>query len=311
MRHSWLGVALALLAAPCFALTPPQRAAVLYGKAAVFVGPGDLVSGAAFWASCARGYSLAYVKPGTGKACNLRNTSTNETCDELLTSSGKPGLTANCSISSNNETLTQFCNPGCAVKTMYDQSGNSRNITQATAANQPSLTVSCINGLACTVFTSGSITLASAGNVTPASGVVTLMFVAERTSGTSAANTISENGISSGSNRFDIGGANAWISGGGTSGTLSATATDNLWHSGIAVINAGSSAVNIDGVNTTGTNTGNTTAGTINAIGAASQSAKEIEFGIWDAVALTTVQRTKLCHNAQAAYGAGNFGAIC
>lgn len=296
----WLALAL-----PAYALTPAQKA--IGGHASSYVGPGDVIPAATIWYSCARAYRRAYATAG-GLACNLRNTSTNETCDERLTPAGAPGTMTNCSAGSNGKTLAAFC--ACAVAKMYDQTGNGHVATQATAANQPTLTVSCLNGLPCISMTTNTMSIKSTANfVTPATGVMSLIFVADRSAGTGASlfQETTNNNIRSATAL-----ANNWTLTASVSGGFNASATDATWHVGVGIINGASSALVIDGTATTGTATGGTVSAAAGFTGASATTMLAVEGGAWDNQALTTAQRTALCKNAQAAYGGGsNFGATC
>ena len=65
-----------------------------------YVGPGDVVSGAAAWYGL-RGYNAAY-STGSNPAVNIRRASDSHTCDLLVTSAGAIGNTANCSTGGDN-----------------------------------------------------------------------------------------------------------------------------------------------------------------------------------------------------------------
>jgi hypothetical protein len=304
-----VAAAAALISGPADAQMTGVLGGGLSATAGSYTGPGDVVSGWSAWYSCARAYNAAYAT-STGNLCNLRNTSTNETCDEPTTTAGAPGVMKNCTSTSNGLSLSTFCTLGCAVTEMYDQTGGTHHMLQATAGDQPTLTVSCLDTLPCTVWTSASITLAASANFTPVTGAVSFIAVADRISGTGGVRQADENGTN---NRMhsNTSASSILLTGGGGS-SITATASDNAWHAIPGVVAGAGSVINIDGVETTGTASGNTTAGAPSLAGAASTTMDLTETGFIDNVSLTGTQRTNLCRNMQAAYGGGgNFGATC
>lgn len=101
-----------------------------------YLGPGNLISGATVWYGL-RCYTLANAG---GNSIRIRRASDNAESDITLTSS--------CNL--DTATASSFCNAtSCFAKTIYDQSGNGINLTQATAGNQPALLFNCQGSLAC------------------------------------------------------------------------------------------------------------------------------------------------------------------
>jgi hypothetical protein len=151
---SFAGLCAALLTAHlCWAQLTISNVGGGFGAgAAAYVGPGDLSLGSAtLFGSCQWSISNAYASVATNKLCNLRRTLDSHTCDILVNSNGKMGLTGNCSTGAENgSVISTWCTAGtsCVVVTLYDQSGGGQHWTQATGANQPQLTFSAINGLA-------------------------------------------------------------------------------------------------------------------------------------------------------------------
>lgn len=288
--------------------------------AATYTGPGDIVSFTA-WYSCQRAYSSTVASPGTNLSCNIRRASDNEQCDFVLTNAGSIGNSTNCTGADNGKSLATFLNATTgAVTKAYDQTvgnacgGASCDVAQATAANQPTITLSCLGSSNCMKSTSTSIALASANNITPASGTVSFSVVGNRAAGTGSSPFMLENGAITGTNINRFGGqsstANKWIVGG--SASLAVTANDAAWHAGNAVMAGASSVVNIDGAENTGTATGITTAGAPHGVtGNSSTTAESPEHGFIDNSSISSTVRTSLCRNQQAYYGAGNFGATC
>lgn len=264
-----------------------------------YTGPGDVVSGATAWYGL-RAYSAATVG---NVAVNIRRTSDSRSCDVVTTTTGL-GNTSGCSVGGDNGTaVATWCNATtCFATKWYDQTqGNkctaaSCDLVQTTAANQPQLIFSCNGSLPCLRTTTSTQTLVSANNITPATGVVTLSAVFNRTAGTSAIIWISENG---GANRNQIrstsGAANsAQLQNGGS---IAGAASDATFNAGNGVINGASSVFNIGGTETTGTITGSTTANTPLMTGTGTSAADWEEIGFWDNVAFTGTQLTNMCHN--------------
>jgi len=135
----------------------------------------------------------------------------------------------------------------CFVKTMYDQSGNARDVVNATAANQPALNFSC-NGpnKPCAELLDSTDLMSGSATPGPATGVVSIGGVFRRTTGVGLCSVLRQNGLAS-SNRIQTanGIANTWTLAGGTSGTINATAADAAWHTTAGVINGASSSLTI------------------------------------------------------------------
>jgi hypothetical protein len=182
----------------------------------------------------------------------------------------------------------------CFVKTIYDQSGNARDLTQATAGSQPQLIFNCNGALPCWRATAGATSLLGP-SLTPATGVLSVSAVGNRGAGTGACQFLRENGFAS--RLTSTAAAPTWTLAGAASGSVSASAADAAWHAGVGVINGASSVLNIDGVEVTGTTTGNTVAGTIQIVGAASTTCDEGEAIFWDPYALTLGERAALVAN--------------
>lgn len=119
-----------------------------------YSGPGDVVTGASLFYGL-RAYNSTIAAAATAKLIKVRNTSTSETCDVIVATSGGFGNVANCSGSSNGDTVAVFCalsGGSCTVATWYDQIAT-YNVTQATTANQPSLMLSgCLGTSPCIVY---------------------------------------------------------------------------------------------------------------------------------------------------------------
>jgi hypothetical protein len=174
----------------------------------------------------------------------------------------------------------------CFLVTWYDQTGAGRDWTQGTGGNQIPIVFGCQNFIACleTTVATHSVTLAG---FTPATGLMTLSAVGNRTSGTGQCAFIRAN-----NNPDRLTGApaaaNQWAI-----ATLTAAAADNVWHAATGVLStvAGQSVLNIDGVETTGTTTPTTVAGNVGVLGATTTTCRQTEAVFWDNAALTAPQR--------------------
>jgi len=247
-------------------------------------------------------------------------------CDLELASTGASNgyvtTTENCLYTFDNGlSYTSYCNLGaaaCFVTEMYDQTGNTQNIVQATYADQPPLILNCLDSLPCVQLTS-PYSLAASSNFTPATGLVSYVAVAERTSGSSTTAPMPMMKETGGNNQFAIygaasAGANKWGLVSATH-TPTAAASDGAWHAGNAVSTASGSTslINIDGT-TTGSLlvASTTTAGAVGMGGGNTSTVVYVmEAGFLDNYTLTGPNITTLCENEQGAYVNTNFPAQC
>ena len=100
--------------------------------APAYVGPGDVVAGAVAWWGL-RAYSAASIG---GNVVKIRRSSDNTT--KIFTSQANGGI---------NTADAFFDGSNYFVDTLYDQTGNGRDLAQATTADQPSFITSAFNGL--------------------------------------------------------------------------------------------------------------------------------------------------------------------
>jgi len=194
----------------------------------------------------------------------------------------------------------------CFVKTRYDQSGNGRDQTQATAANQPALVFNCLNtSLPCIEMTSATQSLSS-GSLTPATGVMSLSIVANRVT-VAVGQCLFLSGDGGSGNRIvsSSSNANQWnlISPGGGGISPVAGVTSNAWHAAQAVVNGAASNFKIDSTDNTGTATGAVTAGGILTSGVAGLTCRGAEVIVWDNYALTAGEATALAANQKSFWG--------
>ena len=253
-----------------------------------------------------RAGSAAIAAAGTQKLINLRNGTTVETCDVLVATSGGLGLTANCSSTGNGQTVAAWLGAATGYFTKwYDQSGHGNDVSQATAANQPSLNQSCVNSLPCAVFAGSQyLTVALGAGV---SQPFTWTGVFERTATFSVTQNIYSWGNpplsavqfynSPNTGLFNIGGT-----------SFSFTMSDSVWHSTQAIANAASSVVAVDGTTTSGTVASGPTP-TATAIGTRGGGASNSFWGNLTEVAYwsgaLSGNGSAVCHNERLYYGTG------
>lgn len=295
--------------------TGPALAAILLlgvggagGGGGGYSGPGDVITSSLAWYGL-RAYSAAKAT-AQFHAVNLRNTGSAETCDVNLATTGALSTTvSSCSGASTGATIATFCTGGCTVHTLYDQSGANScsaapcDITNATAANQPTFTAACPS-LPCLTYGGGSVALASAATFAGTAQPFSLSWVGKRTGAFTANGAIF--GSSSANTQTGFGNATntAFLYAGTAAPT--AAATDSALHAVQAIFNGASSILNVDNTQTA-VSTGATafTASTSVATGFTAGNAftgTANESGIW-AGGLTTPQQTSLCHNQFAYWG--------
>src|SRR5262245_36194718 len=205
----------------------------------VYVGPGDIVSGAAMWWGL-RAYSNATIG---NNAIRLRRDGASPTEQDFVTVAGG-GLDIS-SITSFKGSDNLF------VVKQYDQSGNSRDMGQTTAANQPTFELSILSSLpsagylnsaARKLTTSG---LAFADSIPTQTSVVAILTPTSTTGSTFA--TTSSNIL------FDVQDSSAIRAySNGTNFTVSGI-TQGVWHAVQTTYNGASSVLYIDGTSNSGT----------------------------------------------------------
>jgi len=256
------------------------------------------LDGGGAFASPAAAYSLRKLKSAyAGPGIKLRRASDSATQDiNFLGFTGFSGALLDVAAAAT------FCNATtCFGDTWYDQSGTARHMVQATAANQYQYVANCGTGLPCLRATAVTQGMASAGTLTPATGVVSFSAVANRSVGLGYCTWLRENTVA---NRFSGDAvAGQWRLDGGTSGSILAAAADNAWHSAQAVMNGAGSSIMVDGTTTTGTVTGNTVAGFVQITGDTASTCGLAESVVWDNYALSLAERQALTNNQRAFWG--------
>jgi hypothetical protein len=276
-----------------------------------------------------RAYSAAVAATGTQKAVDLRRVSDNATCTALIATDGTLDLTIGRPCNGNTQTVTAWVGASTArVSKMYDQTnGNacgaaSCDVVQATAGNQPQLLLTGCGGgsalLPClsSTGTTAPQALVAANNFTPAGTAVSLVAIATQHHITDSpqAPLMKASGGAGGTGLINsICGPSTTnnLCVGGSGSTHNQSATDDVFHAVLGVINGASSVMNVDGTETTFSMTMGSTASApiaasnATAAGSDAASTKFGEGGFQDNVAWSSGTRTALCHNMRIYWGTG------
>lgn len=197
-------------------------------QTSAFIGPGDIVFGAAAW------WGLrAYSKTTVGKRLiQLRRDSDNAVQDFFTMSSGSLDT---------GSILAFAAGANLFITTAYDQIG-ALHLSQSTAANQPQFVFDSFgNGRPCLRFGGPGVYLGliSTGTLT-ASTPLTFSLIAKRTANFTQAQAMMESASTFGPQISST--PNDWILGG-----LLVAAADNAFHAGQYVYNGASADLNVDG----------------------------------------------------------------
>lgn len=239
----------------------------LFASASGYTGPGDIVSGALGWWGL-RAYNNAAI--GT-KCVRLIRASDSTQQDFNTVAGGGVDLT---SISSFLAATTG------KVVTLYDQSGNTLDLTQATDANRPLWTGSVVGSLPGVNFDTTAKTLASAGNTPATAQAYTMNFVSKQTGNTgSNASILAIAG--GGQIDYTSSGTKVGIYNGGSFVT-STSFTASIFHAAQGIFNGASSIIYVDGTSDA-VNIGNTNTTAANAMqmGLNGLVAYVCEAGMW------------------------------
>lgn len=251
-----------------------------------YVGPGDVTPSATAWWGL-RGYSVANAIAGS-KAINIIRASDSATTDIVILPTGKLDVA----------TATAFCaSTTCKVTKAYDQTGNGLDMAQATGANQPTLTLNCLNSMPCLTF-AGSHWLANAAAPTVAQPFA-ISFTAKRTANFSTSQYIFTTNTAASFSYFVTANLLGIYAGG--AGPVTSAGTDSAWHVGVANFNSGLGIMNIDNLTPTTGNAGPAGIATNFAWGADTAgggplTGQSSELGVWP-VGLSLQGMTNGCHN--------------
>jgi hypothetical protein len=229
-------------AALCFAQRGQQLLISEKISAVSYTGPGDIITtstiawwGLRAWSTATRGNAAANVCDSGDAHCV--DALTDATTGNLIVPSSNP----NCGSSA------------CTVKKLYDQTaggncGGSCDLVQATEANRPVLTTSCIGSLTCMTW-NGSQILVSAGNFVFSGGSpYTMSGVAIRNTGHSG----NFMGTGNGALQVVFGGTANQVFIYAGNQVINNSVPDGAFHAIQSLFNGASSALYIDGVNTAG-----------------------------------------------------------
>jgi hypothetical protein len=203
-----------------------------------YIGPGDVVSSAFAWWGL-RGYTAAY-STGSNPALDIVDQAGANQLTVNILSNGRLDVASISAWVTANSVST------IKVKRMYDQSGNTRHMNQATLANMPVLNLTGFGSLPAVVFTAASSqSLGVTGGLTLAQPI-TASFVWNRVAGGSDQEPINWGPLvvqSQNANNLRI-----------SAGTnLDLAATNGSWHATQAIFNNTSGASYTDGASATGT----------------------------------------------------------
>ncbi|MDA9521637.1 hypothetical protein XI06_15110 [Bradyrhizobium sp. CCBAU 11434] len=276
--------------------------ATLSKVAAAYNGPGDVFSSAWAWYSPARAYSSAYAA-GLGPVMDVVDQAgANQITINILSTGFVDVASLNAWISAHS--VTSVC-----VKKLYDQSGNGRDVVQATLANMPRLVLSAtpLGTLPVLDGTSGTTCYLQTASTFSISQPMTYSAVQKRTSGTANGGSI---GAANGATFAGCGtGANLAMASAGAQVTKAAT--DNAWYALQALVNTTSSALNVGGSDTAGLSMGTQTWASTNMrllrAGSLQFMGHVAEVGMWT-VTSTATDRNNLYANQHGPYGYGSSG---
>lgn len=223
-------------------------------SAIVYVGPVDVVA-SPLYAYALRAISAADRGNAIINLCD----DTGANCTDISTNASTGAMNNPGTLGANNCATSNTCR----VKTWYDRSGANScggspcNVTQATTANMPTLTWSCINSKPCLVF-GATHWLGSAA--TAASWTAgTMSIVTQRTGAFTSAGTIMSVGNTSSQtnvNYRQVASAVQMFQ--GTAGVFISNITDSNYHTFQAVFNGASSTLVCGGSTGTNCSTGGT-----------------------------------------------------
>lgn len=278
---------------------PPRLSVMGVGgksaAAAGYTGPGDVVASAKWWVGL-RAYSSAKRGNPSINVCNVADV----VCADLSTDATTGALTITTVGGSSCSVVT------CTIKTFYDQtqgtecSGAACDFTQATIANRPILTVSCVSGLPCAACTIGAATRMDTAVGTSYTQPYTFSTASVRTGGFTTLSAIAGDGF------YTIGYASsANLAFSFESGSSTATAADSTFHALQFIFNGASGDINVNGsVNTVNPGSGVSGAATHRFCNNNSQpmTGNTVEVGMWN-LAFSSGDSSSMSANQRAYWG--------
>jgi hypothetical protein len=270
-----------------------------------YQGPGDVVSGAVAWASCARAYTAAYA------------TAHNAMMD-LVDQAGAHPITINClssgfvDLTSINNWVTANSVTTIKVTKLYDQSGTGNHFTQATLANMPTLVLNIINGLPVLQFTSGGSMQINTAAISVTSPI-SFSTVAKRTTFNTALDGIFATQTTAFGLSFNNISGQIVMANPSTSSI--ASSTEGAWHSLQGMTTEDGSThptVVIDGVASSGGTASSTAFSALvlrfgRSPGGITMAGQITEGGVWGSLSFSPTQYANLTSNQRSATNGYNF----
>jgi hypothetical protein len=263
-----------------------------------YTGPGDVVSGASFWAGL-RAYNLAYAT-ANGNLADIVDTATGAaSCTIKAKTNGDADLSSLLCVG-GTVSVTTFCTvthpSGCSVTKLYDQI-STHDLVQTTLAVMPQLVLGSVTGLGSTrpalSFTAAnSPVLQSLASLTVAQPLFTSHAAKNVATGGQASFLFDGASLQGG---YDHGGSDNFFLFSGAS-VVSATVTDSAWHALENTYNNASSEILVDGVSTTGSlgnSTGFNGLVSLGPTGPQALGGNVVELGIWPPAAATSFAANK------------------
>lgn len=299
----WLAIA------PVYAGSLTLLGAGKAGAAApAYAGPGDIVSGATVWGSCARVYQASLASTATS-LCDLKDvtTGTVSICTLRGSSTGFVDLTGSYCVGSTTPAVACAAAAGgsCIVSKIYNQTNPGTNdLTQASASSMMPIVFNDVNGLPSIGCGSGGVVFtATSGTFTTTN--FSLSVATNRTgSFTTAASSFGGNGAA----YLGHGGATNTVAIYNLSSVVTQAGNDSTWHGlqGTFSSTAASDALNVDGSDFTSLSagTGGLSAVTLRTCRANGQlQGKLLEIGFWPTTSFNATQRGNLYGNMHGTSG--------
>lgn len=272
-------------------------------SAATYQGPGDVVSGATVWGSCARVYTAAQASTATSLCDLVAITGGAAVCTLRGSSTGLVDLAASyCAGTTPAAACAAASGGACRVTKVYDQTGSGNHFIQAALAQMPALAFAAINSLPVLRCTNAASTSMATGNLTQAQSY-SMSTVFNRTGSvttlSAAIGALSAGGLVGGSTSANTSTANSGAN-------LTRTGNDNAFHAIQGVMNNLTGANNTDGSDTTGSTGGGAFSATALRICRTSSGVSSdmdvAEGGLWP-IGFDATQRTNMNANQHGSNG--------
>jgi hypothetical protein len=285
---------------------------------ASYTGPGDVASGASFWASCARVYTAAQASTATSLCDLVAVTGGAAVCTLRGSSTGFVDLAASyCAGTTPAAACAAAAGGSCRVSKLYDQTGNGLHPLQATLANMSDLAFSALNGLPALTFAGVSQAMVTAGSITSTGEPFAISRVSNRTGAFTAFGIVLGTADTPGTSPVEVGYTSATntVYQYNNHSVPTATASDSAFHAIQDTFNnaGGTSAFYIDGTSTSATLGANTLA-INNAIHVGSNfggsgffTGQLAEVGIWPVDFTVSSRQSNMNTNQHSAANGYNF----